>query len=393
MDANSQQADALWEAFKAAPSAPQGPRGLRDVIPAGKGRVAVDEYLARVRRGQTCGMQSMLLLHQCEHSRRWDAPAECAIVGGGPSLQAEVAELRRLVKRGVKIVAVNKSHDWLLRRGFPVHYAALLDPKEWVAGYINPSMVTRRAKVFVQPRYLIASQCNDDTIAKFLAPGVREHSYMWHAAGGVGESEMLRTEFANDLWVNIAGASVIGLRAIGLAHGLGFRKMRLFGIDGSAKMPPWQDLRRLFDMLVVGGNIRWTGGEPQRDQIVRILLDIPHAKTKLPKAANEMLRKLLYTVDKPMTDPTWSPFEVKLTSGWNRPFLSNHHMARSVYEFEDAMVDWDKQIKAEKMEPFNVIVHGDPEYSAIAMVAAGMGIHADAGQNEKYGKPPTRKAT
>ena len=304
------------------------PRDLREVIPAGKGRVDADEYLARLRRGQRFGMQSLLKLVACEHSRDWKNPATVCIVGGGPSLADEVGALRRLIKRGAKVLAVNKSHDWLLRRGLRCDYAALLDPKDWVAGYIDltlaadPATHRRAGKFWQAPKYLIASQCHDDVLNKFKG---RSDAYMWHAAAGLGESEILKTEFPRELWVNIAGASVIGLRAVGLAHGLGFRKMHLFGIDGSMKPPA-------------------TKGEAPR----------------------------LYAYDKPHIDRTWKTFEVKLTSGWARPFMANHHMARSVYEFEDSMRDWDRQISEGRMEPFNVLVHGDPDYSAIAMVAAGM---------------------
>ena len=109
------------------------PRNLRDVIPPDKGRVDTSEYLVRVRRGQTFGMQSLLKLINCERSRDWRKPSIICIVGGGPSLADEVGALRRLIKRGAKVMAVNKSHDWLLKRGLPCDYAALLDPKEWVA--------------------------------------------------------------------------------------------------------------------------------------------------------------------------------------------------------------------------------------------------------------------
>lgn len=170
----------------------------------------------------------------------------------------------------------------------------------------------------------------------------RADAYMWHAAAGLGESEILKTEFPRDLWVNIAGAPVIDLRAVGLAHGLGFCKMHLFGIVGSMR-PPSDN-----------------GGTPQ-----------------------------LYAYDKPHIDRTWKAFEVKLTSGWERAYMANHHMARSVYEFEDSMRDWDKQIQAGRMEPFNVLVHGGPEYSTIARVAAGVGVHEDSWENERYGRAPT----
>lgn len=326
---------------------PKGPRNLREIVPAGKGRVSKSEYLARIRRGQTFGMQSLLNLVNTEHSGDWQRPSTVCIVGGGPSLQDEVGALRRLAKRGAKVFAVNKSHDWLLKRGLPCHYAALLDPKDWVAGYIDLDLARSKAarqragKLWVDPRYLIASQCHDDTLNKFKT---HPNAYMWHAAAGLGESEMLQDEFPNEPWCNIAGASVIGLRAIGLAHGLGFRKMHLFGLDGSAR---------------------------------------PDEKTK---------NLNLYAYEKPRIDKTWTRFEVKLNSGWARSFISNHHMARSVYEFEDFMKDWDEQIRTLRLEPFNVAVHGNPEHSAIAMVAAGMGVHADAFENEKYGKPPQMRA-
>ena len=335
-------ADEAWDKFEAGAEEAKKPKNLRDVIPSGKGRFSAgekgtQEYLDRIRRGQTLGMKSLLQLINSEHSGKWDKPSTICIVGGGPSLQDEVGTLRHLVKRGAKTFAVNKSHDWLLKRGLPCHYAALLDPKDWVAGYIDLNLArskeTRKkaGKLWADPKYLIASQCHDDTLNKF-----KDHpqAYMWHAAAGLGESELLKTEFPNDQWVNIAGASVIGLRSIGLCHGLGFRNIHLFGLDGSMK------------------------------------------------------DKKLYAYDKPHVDKTWTPFEVKLTTGWNRAFLSNHHMARSVYEFEDTMKQWDRDIKAGHMEPFSISVHGNPEYSAIAMVAAGMGVHAEKEQNEKYGQPP-----
>lgn len=319
-------------------------RNLRDVIPPGKGRVAAAEYLARVRRGQAFGMQSLLKLVNCEHSGDWRKPSIVCIVGGGPSLSDEVGALRRLIKRGAKVLAVNKSHDWLLKRGLPCDYAALLDPKEWVAGYIDLALagdkatVARCGKLWRAPKYLIASQCHDLVLEKFKG---RPDAYMWHAAAGLGESDLLKAEFPREAWVNIAGASVIGLRAVGLAHGLGFREMHLFGIDGSMRPPD----------------------------------------DKQPAPA-------LYAYDKPFIDKTWKTFEVKLTSGWSRPFMSNHHMARSVYEFEDSMREWDRQIQDGRMEPFNIRIHGNPDYAAIAMVAAGMGVHAEAYENEKYGRPP-----
>ena len=374
-------------------SKPKGPRDLREVIPAGKGRfskgdVGVQEYLGRIRAGQRCGIQSALKLHGCELSQDWRQPSVVCIAGGGPSLQDEVGALRHLLKRGAKSLAVNKSHDWLLKRGLPCHYSALLDPKDWVAGYVDlnlakSAVIRKRAgKLWAETRHLIASQCHDLTIAKFRGGA---NSYLWHAGAGVGESTVLNTEFANEDWINITGASVIGLRAVGIGYGLGFRAFHLFGVDGSSKMPTDAEMQIILRDLSEGGK----PAEPlSSEQIKTMLFTMIERNLKLPAVTTEILKKYLYSYGKPHIDATWKAFNVKLDSGWERAFMSNHHMARSVYEFEDSMRHWDSEIKAGKMEPFTVRVHGNPEHSAIAMVAAGMGVHADAAENEKYGCAP-----
>lgn len=358
-------------------------RGLRDSIPAGKGRIPPEEFLARIRSGQRSGMKSMLRL-AWKHKG-----ATFCVVGGGPSLQDSVGELRRLAKRGAIIVAVNKSHDWLLKRGLPCHYGVLLDPKEWVADYVTldvPRETKKRAgKLWVDPTYLIASQCHDDTIAKF-----RDHprAYMWHAGSGIGEDEILREEFGDGEWLNVRGASVVGLRAVSLAIALGAADVHLFGLDGSSKPPSPVEARGIFAALVDAGMA--TPGTPSYDEIQDILFEIARRRIKVPDSVSAVLKRHHYAYEKPHIDSTWCGFTIDLKSGWSRNFMANHHMARSAYEFEDAMKHWDAEIRRGTLPPFRVRVHGDPSYSAIAMIAAGMGVHADPAENERYGKPPQR---
>lgn len=359
---------------------------LRETIPEGKGRITKDEYLAAVIRGQESGMKSMLRLINKHHG------AECCIVGGGPSLQKTVGELRRLAKRGCIIIAVNKSHDWLLKRGLPCHYAVLLDPKEWVAEYIDLTLPDRArkscGKLWVRPTYLIASQVHEKTLAKFKD---LPNAYLWHAGAGLGESELLKTRYpAGAEWCVVPGASVVGLRAMWLAHGLGCRKLRLFGIDGSAAVPNQAEARTIYTALRDAKMV--LDGNPTYGAVLNMLYEIARRNLKMPEAVSAILKKHHYAYDKPHIDPTWRGFTVSLKTGWSRQFMANHHMARAVYEFEDAMKDWDKMIQAGKVEPFRVRVHGDPAVSAIAMVAAGMGVHADESENERYGKPPKKEA-
>ena len=360
-------------------------RDLRESIPAGKGRIDAAEYLARVRRGQLSGMQSMMRLIDAHPG------ATVCIVGGGPTLQDNVGELRRLAKRGAIIIGVNKSHDWLLKRGLPCHYAMLLDPKEWVADYITLDIsretIQRAGKLWVEPRYLIASQCHDKTIEKFRT---HPRAYLYHAGAGLGESKMLREEFpAPCEWVNVPGASVSGLRAAFIAHGLGGRDLHLFGIDGSSKPPTEPEARAIYAALVEAGMVK--AGDASYDDILGMLFELARRRNKLPEAVSDILKRHHYSYAKPHIDVTWCGFTVDLNTGWSRNFMANHHMSRAVYEFEDSMKDWDRLIRKGKLDPFRLRVHGDPEVSAIAMVAAGMGVHFDVEQNEKYGKPPKEK--
>ena len=363
---------------------PIAPRGLRDVIPAGKGRITEAEMLDRIRKGQQRGMKSMLRLVG-RHPR-----AVFCVVGGGPSLQDNVGELRRLAKRGAIIVAVNKSHDWLLKRGLPCHYGVLLDPKEWVADYITfniPRVKARAGKLWVEPSYLIASQCHDVTLDKFQN---HPRAYMWHGGGGIGEEKILRDEFGKGEWLNLIGASVVGLRAVTLAVALGASEVHLFGIDGSMKKPPAPAAREIYKALVDADMAK--PGEPGYDEIMDMLLELARRRVILPPSVSAALKKCHYAYDKPNIDETWCGFTVELTSGWSRNFMANHHMSRSTYEFDDCMKHWDSEIKRGSLPPFNIRVHGDPEVSAIAMIAAGMGVHADPEVNEKYGQPPQRRA-
>lgn len=369
-------------------------RDLREVIPSGKGRVSADEYLSRIRRGQTCGIQSLLFLVDSELSQDIERPSILCVVGGGPTLADEAPALRRLVKKGAKIIAVNKSHDWLKKRGFPVHYSVLLDPKEWVAGYVDLTLdkqkiIRKRAgNKWVETKHLIASQCHDDVLAKFKG---NKNAYLWHAGAGLGESDILKEEFKKEPWVNIAGASVVGLRAVPIGIGLGFREFHTFGIDGSAKGPTDDEVQFIYNELVKTKTITVDGGIQirPRAEIMEIIFLLSAQKRKLPPKVNDTLRKYMYAYDKPETEHTWRPFTVDLKAGWSRSFFANHHMARSVYEFDDSMDEWDKQIKDGRLAPFRIRVHGNPEQSAIAMIAAGMGIHAMQEHNDRYGNEPT----
>lgn len=60
-----------------------------------------------------------------------------ALCGSGPSIAGQLDEIRRLVRAGYKVAAVNTAHDYLWDNGIQVDLAAVLDARPWVATYFK----------------------------------------------------------------------------------------------------------------------------------------------------------------------------------------------------------------------------------------------------------------
>ncbi len=168
------------------------------------------------------------------HLKCLNESPEWAIIGGGPSINACLPEIRRLKRNGANIVSVNKSHDWLLENGVTPWGHILLDPMEWVADYV------KRPRNDV--RYFVASQCHDKAFESLDGFPV----FLWHAGQDfpvdplnpdgpkVAEpSEVLREKWPKTPWQVVPGPTTVGLRSIFLGATMGATKFRLFGLDSS----------------------------------------------------------------------------------------------------------------------------------------------------------------
>ena len=148
------------------------------------------------------------------------------ICGGGPSLADELKTIRKLSKKA-KILACNKTHDYLIGRKIKPDYACLLDPKEWVKDYVqNPH---RKGK------YLVAGQCHPKVFDNLKGSEV----ILWHAGvdyfGEEYPSKILYEEFRNRAWKVVPGPTRVGLRSVLVGYLLGYRDFRLFGFDSSLR--------------------------------------------------------------------------------------------------------------------------------------------------------------
>src|SRR3990172_1042599 len=143
-----------------------------------------------------------------------------AMVGGGPSLVDTLGELRDQIYAGVKVIAVNGSHDWLIERGIRPSAFVMLDArpsnarfvKRWVAGC----------------KYFIASQCDPGVFDALAGADV----YIFHCDLGTPKLSAILDRHYFGRYYEVAGGSTVMLRGMLLMRMLGFRYIDMYGFDG-----------------------------------------------------------------------------------------------------------------------------------------------------------------
>lgn len=172
---------------------------------AGRGHI-LDNIQANIRRQ----------LPQCKEHEIQDQ--RIAIIGGGPSLEHTKDELQQCVDEGVKLVALNGTHDWLLDHGYRPSAMIMVDSR--------PDNVDFVQRPVDSCKYLIASQC-DTSVFEALK---NNKVWIWHAQNNIGEQEILEDYYLKNFRFVIGGSTVM-LRGIWLMRMLGFKQMEIFGFD------------------------------------------------------------------------------------------------------------------------------------------------------------------
>lgn len=138
------------------------------------------------------------------------------IVGGGPSAEFDLDEIKARQADGQIVFALNGAAWWLLNNGITPNAMVVLDARPHNAKFVRglPNEV----------RLYLAAQCNP---AVFDA-GKGHRIKAWHVPLG-GKSNIPVTE---DM-ILIGGSTTVGMRALRLVHVLGYREVHLFGYDSS----------------------------------------------------------------------------------------------------------------------------------------------------------------
>jgi hypothetical protein len=199
------------------------PKDMREQMGDPVGRLSFDEIKAAVSRtvdGEFSDFETLTSLVGSEKG------SKLIIVGGGASLKDTLPSLKKRLKlsKKTKVLAVNKSHDWLLARGVRPHYAAMCDPGEWISKYLTPQNGVK---------YLLSSSLHEKTLRRFKP--FNRSTYIWHGAAKYEEGKLF--DWAEETYPGVplpfldGCGSTIGMAAIHLAAILGFKEVTLHGFD------------------------------------------------------------------------------------------------------------------------------------------------------------------
>lgn len=142
-----------------------------------------------------------------------------AIVGGGPSLQRMLEELRAKAAAGTEVFAVNGAFGYLVERGIVPDWHLIIDARPENAKFIVSA--PKRG-------FLLASQCAPETFDR--AAEIASVTVVHMNTDGVQDSIPTDTIKPVNL---ISSGNTVGLAALALSYCMGFREQFLYGMDSS----------------------------------------------------------------------------------------------------------------------------------------------------------------
>lgn len=142
---------------------------------------------------------------------------EVMILGGGPSLNQFVDDIKANRAAGMKLVTLNGTYNWALENGLTPSAQVIVDARPFNARFTKP--------VVDNCQYLICSQC-DPSVLKGLP---QERTWLWHTSA-LQNKEALDLAYDNKWWW-VPGGSTVLLRALPLLRMLGLKRFHLYGCD------------------------------------------------------------------------------------------------------------------------------------------------------------------
>jgi len=143
--------------------------------------------------------------------------ARAILCAGGPSLKRSLEEVRKRHRRGDTVFCVNKTSNYLIDNGIIPRCIVLCDPQE---------VLVDQFAADARCAYLVASQCHPSVFNRLS--GLEVH--IWHCQCDSEKAWIL--PFYKDPVLASSGTTA-ALRTIDLVYVMGFRRLDIYGLDGS----------------------------------------------------------------------------------------------------------------------------------------------------------------
>lgn len=197
-----------------------GAHALSTVIKPSKGCITEDENRERMAHALGLNIPSVAELRHAYRGRK------IIICGGGTSLTRTIEDIKvQLASNNPPLIlAVNKTHDWLINdHGIKPDFGVLMDPRSHIPDYMTPMDGVK---------YLFAGSLDPRAFEKFKA----HQGYLWHPIGTARDQpylrEVIKTKHPLKTIALIPGPSTVGLRSVYLAMDiLGVAAIEMHGFD------------------------------------------------------------------------------------------------------------------------------------------------------------------
>jgi hypothetical protein len=170
---------------------------------------------------------------------------DAMILGGGPSMKAELETIKQLRAEGVKLITLNGAYNWAVENGLEPSAQIIVDARPFNARFVKP--------IVDGCKYLLSSQC-DPSVFEGMP---KDRTFMWHTSTDMIK-DLLQAKL--ERWWIVPGGSTVLLRAIPLMRMLGYKRFHLFGCDSCVQTDhhsypqPENDNQPTFD-TIVGGRV------------------------------------------------------------------------------------------------------------------------------------------
>ncbi len=142
-------------------------------------------------------------------------PNEVLIVGGGPSIERDLEDIRIKQADGAHIIALNGAAEWLCERGIRPNYCAVIDARDSNIKFVDGDFADR---------YLLASQCDPALFDRTDGYCTLFHIDIPYLGSYVPGDRLIQA---------VGGGITVGLISLSVAYTLGYRTMHLYGYDSS----------------------------------------------------------------------------------------------------------------------------------------------------------------